>query len=276
MLVECPSGLVVEVRKLRGSEADILADRKKAAKGETIDAILIACTTETKDVGPYSMMGAQVGAGPLPWSKILVADRFVTLMAIRVATYGPEYDFPVKCGGDGPNPRGCGHHFHWEIDLSEDLEVFDLPPASRAKIAADDNRFETSIDGRRHVFKLQTGEGEKRAGKIVEENPRAAMTTALGTRLLEVDGVEKNGIPAYLKAMDLDLQLQLMGAMDEADGGVETQIEIECEKCQKRTDINLPFEGGDFWLPRSSKKPKSDTSEATPKRTGRKLGATSK
>jgi hypothetical protein len=40
----------------------------------------------------------------------------------------------------------------------------------------------------------------------------------------------------------------LLDSFDEADGGVETSIEVECPACGGVQDVQLPFERG-FFLP---------------------------
>lgn len=265
MEINCPSGLRGRIRKLRGAEANILADQRTAAQGATYDRILAAIWEETLDPGPYADIGVTTGEAPVPWGKILVADRFVTLVGARSATYGSSYFFPVLCGETGRG--GCRHRFEWEIDLVTQLPLYDLPEESRAKIAAGNNSFETEIAGRRVVFKLQTGDDEKKAGEKLATKRSEMMTTALAGRIISIDGVERGKVEDFLKAMDLDHQLAMMGAFDAVDGGFETEIEIECPKCLHVMDVTLPFEGQPFWLPRSRKAGKREG------RTGRTLSS---
>lgn len=252
MEVITPSGLRGRVRKLRGTEANVLADRKLGRKGETFDRILEGCWVETIDPGPYDF---EPGTAKVPWSKVLVCDRFVTLVSIRIATYGSDFVFQAHCDDNG---HGCGARFEWEIDLVNDLPLYDLPEESRKKIEAKDNRFECEIDGKRYVFKLQTGADERRAGKGLADRRDEMMTYAIESRIVEIEGVEKRKIGDHLKSLDLDLQLQLLDAFEAVDGGFDTQIEIECPKCDSVIDVQLPFEGAPFWLPRSRSRKKSD------------------
>lgn len=264
MHVKCPSGLTGEVRKLKGKEANNLADRRLSRKGETYDRILRGCWLNTEDPGPYGRI-VQPGASSVPWGSILVCDRFYILAAIRVATYGPEYIFPTKCGEDGRG--GCGHKFEWEVNIETDLDVFDLPDASRAKIAAGDNRFTVTLQGVSYAFKLLTGDDERRSGQRLQKARDALVTTALAARIIEVEGLEggRSAIPAYLEELDLDVQLELLEKFEEVDGGIDTDFEVECPRCENIYRAAVPFEGSEFWTPRSRKRRSEKSSRKTRK-----------
>ncbi|MCG8668478.1 MAG: hypothetical protein MI867_03625, partial [Pseudomonadales bacterium] len=69
---------------------------------------------------------------------------------------------------------------------------------------------------------------------------------------------------------DFDAQLDLLSRMDECDGGFDTAIEIECEMCDNVYEINLPFEGEEFWTPRKSTRRSASPSRKT-KRVARSM-----
>lgn len=242
--IVCPSGLSGTVRKLKGSEANVLSDRKAAKKGETYDKILRACWEETTDPGVYQDLPTNPN-----WAKILVCDRFYALVCIRIATYGPEYIFPTQCPSDK-----CGETGEWQINLATDLPILDLPEESREAIREGRNRFETRIGGSTIAFKLMTGADEKKAGKRASQNKSELMTTSLASRILEIDGMTRSHeIDKWLKDADLDLQWDLLRSFEEVDGGVEQSIEIECQECFKKYLVTLPFEGEGFWIPSTRK-----------------------
>lgn len=267
MHITTPSGFSGEIRKLKGSEANILSDRKAARKGTTYDKILGSCWLGTTDPGPYEKIGISAEGSVVPWGKVLVCDRFYTLAAIRIVTYGPIYTFPVQCGETG---RGCGHQFEWDVNIETDLPLYDLPDESRQKVAAGDNRFELGLDGKKIVFKLLTGIDERKAGNAIADNSKEVFTTALASRIVEVEGLDRrkrDQITRYLDDLDLDIQLGLLAEFEEVDGGFDTEFEVECPKCDRIQRVAVPFEGEAFWLPRSHKPTKS---EATSKRKRRK------
>jgi hypothetical protein len=249
-MIVLPSGLAGDIRKLKGTEANILADQKRAKKGETFDAIMAGCWLRTEDPGPYKI----AEGGSVPWGKVLVCDRFVALMAIRIATYGPVYSFKAHCD---KKEGGCDHRFEWEVNLETQLPIFDLPEESRAAIKEGRNRFETEVDGKRVVFKLITGEDEWKGGRKLAENKNQLITTALGNRVVEVDGVNRAHIDRWITNLDLDVQLEMLAAFEKVDGGVETSLEIECPECDRPFEVSPPFAGADFWLPRRQSRTKS-------------------
>ena len=259
MKVITPSGFAGEVRKLKGSEANILSDRKAARKGETYDKILRACWLTTDDPGPYENHGVASGSKNVPWGRILVCDRFIALASIRAATYGSSYWFPVQCGESGG--RGCGYQFEWEVDLESQVPVYPLPEESIAKIAAGDNKFETELDGTAIVFKLLTGADERRSGKVLRKARTELFTTAIASRIVEVEGKDRRAVKDWLDTLDLDVQLKLLAQFEAVDGGFETEIEVECTECDRIQGITIPFEGEAFWLPRSLRRQSSEAKD---------------
>lgn len=279
-VVECPSGLVVEVRNLKTREAKILADSKLASAGKIIDSLLGACTLKTVEAGPaYSF-------ADVDWSKTLIGDRFHALMQVRIASFGEEYDFKVRC------ERGeCKHQFKQFVNLL-DLEVRKLPPES-AKIFRDSNRFETRIPstvtmeiveiedketgnktrkrmpkadtGTKIWFKLLVGEDESRAqvlqnrvkqGKsfIKAKTGDDAFNPALESlvaRIIEIEGIEQHRRRNSLEDLDLRDHLLLVKEFDRVDCGVETDISVDCPACGWEQEVSLPLERN-FFFPTTS------------------------
>ena len=271
MQITTPSGFSGVVRKLRGGEINILQDRKAARTGKSVDEVLTRCWVETIDPGPYPF------DGPPDFGKVLQADRFHALVAIRVETYGPEFHFKVRCGES--SPRGaCGEQFEWTIDLLEDLQLYDLPEESVAKIKEGNNRFETELiddDGNPRIvtFKLPVGADEVRLMKKQRKRKRegnrggydTSVTDSIADRIISISDVPTREIGDFLEDLGFDRQMDLLDAMDLHNGGFETKIGVECTECGNIFDIDLPFGGEEFWTPR-----KRSTSNASPKRKERR------
>jgi len=240
--IVCPSGLSGEVRKLKVKEANLLADMAGVRKGTTFDSILESVWLGTNDAGPYK--------GGFKWSDVLVCDRFYTLMQTRIATYGPDYDFDVQCTN-----LGCREKIEWSIDL-EKLPFRKMPKES-VDVFVRDNKFPTTIQstGRQCFFRLVTGEIESTAAQRARNRRDEVMTLALTARIVEVVGVDPNDKLRFLDNLDLDDAMGLIADMDAVDGGVETDIEIECPACGSQQQVAIPF-GRGFWLPSKQRKPK--------------------
>lgn len=236
--ITCPSGLAGVVRGLKVSEERILADRKLAKSGLVVDRLLQACWVETTDPGIYDF-----GTGAPDWSQVLQGDRLFALLRIRAATYGPKFDFAFSC-------EGCGQKNDHRIDLIEDLPVVTLSDEDRQTYLAG-NRFRAQVGGHSIVFRLLTGADEQRIQKLTRTNRDSPLSTALGFRIVSVDGVDGD-LGRWVRDLPMADASALIDAFDEHDCGVETDIEVECSACEMEQDIKLPFDRG-FWMPSKAK-----------------------
>jgi hypothetical protein len=235
----CPSGLAGEIRGLKGKEGKLLSDRSSARAGATFEKILAGCWLSTTDPGLYELSDD----GTLNWSKVLVADRFYALLQIRAQTFGDDYAFSVQCA-----TASCRERFEWTLNL-QDLPVVPLTDAAKAAFRAG-NRFETALprDGRKVWFRLMTGADEVRAASVLKAGREATLLTALGLRIVEIEDVPDQERRKFLDDMEMADAAALLDQFDQADGGVETTIEVECPACLGIQDVQLPFERG-FFLP---------------------------
>jgi hypothetical protein len=245
--IVCPSGLSGEIRGLKGKEGKLLADRTAARAGSTFEKLLAGCWLETHDPGIYDV----AEGAPLDWAKVLVADRFYTLLQIRSLTFGDEYAFSVQCRN-----AGCRERFEWELSL-KDLPVRALSEDAKAAFK-DGNRFETKLprDGRRVWFRLMTGADEARAATALKGGRDGMLLTALALRIVEIEGVADRERRAFLEEMEMADAAALLDTFEEVDGGVETTLEVECQSCLGVQEVELPFERG-FFLPRAKEKPRT-------------------
>jgi hypothetical protein len=247
MNIICPSGLTGEIRGLKGKEGKLLSDRSAARAGSTFEKLLAGCWVTTTDPCIYDL----ADDGTLDWSKVLVADRFYTLLQIRALTFGDDYAFSAQC-----QSPACRERFEWTLNLQE-LPVVALSEASKAAFKAG-NRFETTLprDGRKVWFRLSTGADELRAANVLKANRDGALLAALALRIVEIDGVADRDRRKFLDDMEMADATALLDQFDAADGGVETRIEVECPDCLAVQDVQLPFERG-FFLPTSKGKGKA-------------------
>ncbi len=237
-IITCPSGLTGRIRGMKTREERFLADRKLAKAGTQLDPILAACWEETLDPGPYDF-----GDNPIDWSKVLVGDRFFTLLQIRVASYGPDYTFSVCCDN-----RSCRAKIDWELSLL-DLPVVALSEESRAAYLAG-NRFETRLPdaGRRVWFHLLSGNDERRMTQLRKGASERPLSTLLHARLDQIEGVDARDKLKFIEDLAISDVTFLLGVFDRADCGVETEIDIECPECLGSQSVELPLDKG-FFLP---------------------------
>jgi hypothetical protein len=244
--VVCPSGLAGEVRGLKTKEANLFTSPSFLRSGGALDQVLAACWMSTADHGIYPSF--EQGKGN--WGKVLVCDRFVALMHIRIATYGAQYDFGLQC-----TQQMCRQRFEWSVNLLDDLPVKSLPEDSK-RIVAEGNVFESELAGRRVTYRLLNGDDERQASKRMAQSRQAGAsriaTISLAARIIDIDGVHANDKLRWLDDLDMGDATEFIATMDESDGGVNTTIEVECPHCGAILDVDLPFDRP-FWAPR--KKP---------------------
>jgi len=239
MNITCPSGLSGEIRGLKGKEGKLLSDRSAARAGSTFEQILAGCWVATTDPGIYELPAD----GIVDWSKVLVADRFYTLLQIRTLTFGDDYVFSVQC----PSAT-CRERFEWTLNLQE-LPVVRLSDAAKTAFKAG-NRFEAQLprDGRKVWFRLMTGADEIRAAAALKASRDGALLAALALRIVEIENVPAGEKRRFLDDIEMADATSLLDQFDAVDGGVETAIEVECPDCLAVQDVQLPFERG-FFLP---------------------------
>jgi hypothetical protein len=76
VVIDCPSGLQLQIRGLKGKEGRLLSDRNAVRQGTVLDSLLVACTEAVLDPGPYTPKAD----GKLDWNQVLIGDRFFTLL----------------------------------------------------------------------------------------------------------------------------------------------------------------------------------------------------
>ena len=245
--VTLPSGMRGTIRSLRGKEINLFANMSNAKANATTLKILANVWQETHEDGPcYDF------ADGVEWNKVLQCDRFTALLYARVATWGEEYSFRLHCGS-------CRKRYDWALDLTE-LEMKPLPEDSVEQFRAG-NRFETTVldenrDVKRVVFQLLTPKLEAKIEQATNLSTSERVTAALAQRIVSVEGLDsgKGAIKAWLNELPMGAMYDLIEALDEHDGGIETEIEVECPHCGAMEDVDLPLDRREFWNPRKPKR----------------------
>ncbi len=240
-----PSGLAGTVRGLKVHEANLLASAAEQKRGTALDSVYASVWLATGDLGPYADVPGAVDAqsGKVHWPKILVCDRFTLMLKVRIATYGPEYSFKARCSASQ-----CRESFDWELSL-DDLPMKPLP-ALAIEAFKNGNKMSASFPGtgKEFWFNLQTGEGEKRAEVLLKQNRHRSLTAALASRIVEIQGVHGNDKLKFLDDLDMGDANAVLGILDDNDGGVDSDIDVQCPACGEVETVALPF-GKEFWVP---------------------------
>ncbi|MES2964360.1 MAG: hypothetical protein V4760_10745 [Bdellovibrionota bacterium] len=267
MEITTPSGLEGEIRHLSIGDGRHLTSLRASKSNKIPDYILSSCWVETSDEGMYKFSNGKPNFG-----LVIAGDRDYSLMQIRIATFGPEYSFKIQC-----KAGMCNERFEWSIDLAN-LPVKHLKKKDRETFAAG-NRFEETLPGtnKKIWFMLATGNdllnaaAQRKQAKHKDRNKRLRAANddeqnlileSIVMRTLDIEGVsldEKNPVKkkklirAYLESPDLSLGIapKILDLFDSHDCGVETTIEVECPHCDRKQDVNVPFDE-DFFFPRKT------------------------
>lgn len=237
-MVECPSGLTGAVRGLTVGEERILANKKLVRSGQFVQRLLDACWVETNNPGPYE----PTDSGHPDWREVLQGDRFVALIAIRAATYGSDYEFRVSCSA-------CRERIEWRIDLHADLKVKPIRPEDLERFRRGE-LFEAQAGGYMIKYSLPIGRDEERIGKLMQKAAadHTPISTALRTRIVEVEGLSTGQIQKFLGGLSLRDARRLQHEFEAHNCGVETSVQIDCPHCGEVQDVDVPF-GRTFWMP---------------------------
>jgi hypothetical protein len=243
-VIECPSGLQVQIRGLKGKEGRLLGDKQAIRQGTVLETMLQACTEQVVDPGPYAITPGKA----FDWSEALIGDRFYAFLQIRLLSFGAQYIFKIQCKDDL-----CRKQFEQQIDLEKDLEITRLSDEDR-EVFRTGGTFTTSLrDGRDVRYRLPTGADEKKASRSRASN--SALVDMLTLRIVSIEGVGESGsdiknsnVRTFLEELDWSELVGLLNALDEHDCGVKTDIEIECPECGGVQEVPLPFARG-FLLP---------------------------
>lgn len=236
-VVECPSGLVLSVREFLVKDEDLLADAKAIRQGVATVNIMKAITTEVVDFGPY-----QDNGGRLNWKRVLQGDSMAVLLANRIETWGYDYVHRQPCGH-------CRQPVVQELDLRE-MEVKKLPESSIPHV-----REGTPLGctlpscGKRVEFKLLRCEDDKAMAKIQRHHKTSLSSSYMRYRITGAEGVKAPDLGNFVANMSGKDLTYLRAQMDEADCGVQQEIELECDSCYHVWPAEVRFTG-DFLFPK--------------------------
>lgn len=219
--VELPSDLVVTLREFKVSDENLLANPKSIRKGTATNDLLNAITVELVDPGPYDFSNS---ANRVNWAKVLQGDRMVTLKENRVLTWGPEVPASQTC----PRCRTPKTH---SLDLNE-FPVKKLPESSKDHVSTGTPLAVTlPISGKVVRFKLLRGEDDKGLSKIQKARENELASALMRFRIVEVEGVSQADLTPWIEDMSGADSSFLRAAFEEADCGLEQEVEWTCDTC---------------------------------------------
>lgn len=258
-ILEAPSGLTADVRKIKGTELIKLAEgADDSGPDGGFGNVLSGCWLRTTDAGPYAFV--QVGDAKPQWSRLLKGDALYAFVFLRSISMpdGDDYDFPVQC-------EECKHRYDWTVKLSS-LKVQKLSEEGAASVKSG-KPLETHLpDGRAVRFMLQTIAQEEPLTKFMKQQKRetATMIDTLVSQIVSIEGVKPDirNRWRFVSELDMDVLYNLRADFDSKDCGIETQFQTRCTKrsCRWEQDVNLPL-GKTFFAPKRRRAEPIETTE---------------
>lgn len=218
----------IRLREITGVEEDLLASRSIPGAVK-ISALITNCAQQVGPVVDKQQIG-QIAR------ELTVGDRVYLMFALRRVTLGDQYPFKVKC-------PSCEEERLYTIDLSE----LDVKPMKDPKKRV----FDVTLPGGKPVrFHVMTGKEEERLSKIKDQTDTLSLSI-----LLRLDLV--NGKPADMrtvKGLSLAERNFLRDQFDEAEGGIDTSIDITCSVCGNDFESEVDVGQAGFFFPSQVRK----------------------
>lgn len=219
----------VVVREMTGEEEEILAARAMPGN-KKINMILSRCTTKVGDFNG-SMIDKII-------PDLTQGDRIYLLIAIRRASLGDEMPFVTKC------PQ-CEQDARFILDLA-DLETVQMnDPRIRTY------ELELPKTKKKVVMRVLTGRGEEAIGKASNRG-KDVISTAIFARVDSID--EKPPTMRDLKNLPLVDRNFLQNSWEDHEGGVDTEVQIDCPSCGREYDTQLDISQQGFFNPSATLK----------------------
>lgn len=219
----------VTVREMTGEDEEILAARNMPTT-KKINKILTRCT---ESIGSFS---GPVLNNVIP--DLTQGDRIFLLMAIRRASLGNDMPFQTTC------PQ-CKEEARFVLDLG-DLETKKMAnPALRT--------YDLTLPktGKKVRMRVLTGRGEEAISKAAQKGTDL-ISTAILARMESID--DKPATMDDLKALPLADRNFLRDSWEDHEGGVDTQVQIDCPSCNAAYETELDISQQGFFNPSATLK----------------------
>lgn len=215
----------VEVREMTGEEEEYLGAKNMPIQ-KKINRILSRCTTS---IGEYR--GESSIEKMMP--ELTQGDRMYLLFAIRRVTLGNDMPFITAC------PQ-CEQESNVTIDLS-DLTIIKMPdPRVRT--------YEVTLPkaGKVVRMKVMNGRGEEALNKAAQAG-KDIISHAILARIDTFDN--RPATLADMKALSLADRNFLRNAWEGREGGVDTEVDVQCPHCDNEYKTNIDLGSQGFFNP---------------------------
>jgi hypothetical protein len=225
----------IVVREITGGEEDMLVS-KSVPNLRKMNELLIRCVER---IGPYQERKDIIKIIP----KLLVGDRVFLLFAVRRASLGDMFPFEEVC------PK-CDKKSGYMQDLSE-MKIVKMPDPRKRIFDEVLPRSQKPVR-----FRPLTGADEERLNKALDGADSASAAILIRLELLD----DKPPTMADVKKLGLQDRIWLRRKFDEAEGGVDTTMEVECPFCNHKFERDLQVDDPGFFYPSETQLSSSEKS----------------
>jgi len=209
-----PSGAEIEIREMTGAEEELLTNQRLIRSGDAVNSVLANCILrigENNDVTPKDVL------------DMLSGDRLFALVKLRQVSLGDEVELDLVC----PNVA-CRAKNRVTVNI-DDLPV--TPYGEEREFV-----FGLPASGAKVRFGYLDGHKEKRLAQLQEPSISSAMLI----RIIDIDGNPPS--KKALAEMSMRDRSSLRSDMLSVDGGIDTNIECDCDSCGTRIRTRLEAE----------------------------------
>jgi hypothetical protein len=234
-----------------GDDEDILVDQTRAPGGKGVyeksgssrlTEILSRCTVKVgEETRPDGKDRFELPNYFEPhWRRAYTSDRGFSMIRLRQLSLGDLYTFSDTC-------TNCGKELKVVTVNLADLEVKSIP----LEVAQKDSHLTKVPGGDQVQWRFLRGEDEDAVEEIVRTKKRDFVSCVMHRRTIHVNGKKpEGGGLEYMKRMSTSDRRFLSVAFDEMEGGIETDIQITCDKCNVEFSKKLAVMGKtDFFFP---------------------------
>jgi hypothetical protein len=256
LAIQGPDGIwtkEVELEETTGFEEDILADTRRVkqnAKGKKkgdpivhpsarITEVLSRCT---KRIGNCSRPDGKTRR-ELPeyfketWAQAFTNDRAFALIRLRQLGLGDEYKFRTEC------PE-CGK----ELKPVARLDELTVNQSPLELLSAGGGVFKGVLkSGKQISWKIPRGVDEAVIADVVEERGAELMTALLAMCVVSLGG----SVPTTYQLQELTSRerSEIRNRLNDDIGGIETELDIECDGCGHAWKDHIQPTSPDFFFP---------------------------
>lgn len=219
----------IELNEMTGAEEDVMFSN--ASSAQIVDTILGNTISRLGTVTDKTIIRKAV-------REFTTGDRSFTMIALRRVTQGDMFQWFMKC------PE-CGEKSTVTLDLRELATKEMKDPTQRVYDVV------LPRSGKSVRWKVLDGFSESQRDKLRKKVAQDRATFAIFLRLEQLDG--KPATVESVKALGAFDRQFLREKFDEIEGGIETDVDMECPECRVEIKTEVDITQKSFFFPTTLK-----------------------